>query len=206
MDTNRLNALADKVETVEPKGIRTLIAIAGAPASGKSWLAHALVEELNRRGAAAVAVPMDGFHLDNGILDARGLRARKGAPETFDGAGFVNAVRRLGREEDVVLPTFDRERDISIAGAIAIGAEDRIAVIEGNYLCFAEDPWNGLAPLWDLTCYLDVPVERLRERLIQRWLDFGHSREEAEARAVGNDLANAERIAGAQARIDVLLD
>ena len=45
---------------------------------------------------------------------------------------------------------------------------------------------------WDLSVMLNVAPEVLRERLIQRWLRHGLSREQAEARAVGNDLANAE--------------
>jgi len=70
-----------------PKG-RRLIAIAGAPASGKSTLAARVVEGLNAQvpGRAAV-VPMDGFHLDDTVLSARGDLARKGAPHTFDVLG-----------------------------------------------------------------------------------------------------------------------
>jgi pantothenate kinase len=51
---------------------------------------------------------MDGFHLDNAILTARGLLPRKGAPETFDALGFVRMVERLGTDAEVVIPGFDR--------------------------------------------------------------------------------------------------
>lgn len=87
---------------------RRLIAVAGAPASGKSVLGAALRDALRRDGVCAELVPMDGFHLDNRILDARCLRARKGAPETFDAAGFIALVQRLRSDAEVVYPLFDR--------------------------------------------------------------------------------------------------
>ena len=38
---------------------------------------------------------MDGFHLDNDILAARGLLQVKGAPETFDLVGFAGLISDL---------------------------------------------------------------------------------------------------------------
>lgn len=146
---------------------------------------------------------MDGFHLDNRLLDARGLRSRKGAPETFDVAGFVALVKRLRAGGDVVYPIFDRSRDIAIAGAAVIEANCTLAIIEGNYLLFNEDPWRELASLWDLSVWLEVPEAMLRQRCVQRWLDHDHTPEAALARAEGNDLANARRIAAARLPADV---
>ena len=65
---------------------RILVAIAGAPAAGKSTMSEKLARLLPE--GSAVVVPMDGFHYDDIVLEARGLRPRKGAPETFDFAGF----------------------------------------------------------------------------------------------------------------------
>ena len=205
MNRDRLSDLAKTVLAVQPSGQRSLIAIAGPPASGKSTLASLLVDALNEQNVGAVLVPMDGFHLDNAILRTRGLLPRKGAPETFDGQGFVHAIRRLLDESEVILPTFDRDRDISIAGAIAIGREHRIAVVEGNYLCFDEPPWQTLGTLWDFSCYLAVPESVLLERLVGRWLGHGLSPQDSEARARQNDLANAERIAASVTKVDLTL-
>ncbi|PRY23849.1 hypothetical protein CLV78_104342 [Aliiruegeria haliotis] len=205
MDTDGLADLVNRILTLPEAQPRLLIALAGPPASGKSTLGASLVEALNSLDAGAVLVPMDGFHLDNAVLVARDLLPRKGAPETFDGAGFVHAMRRLKSEKEVVLPTFDRHRDISIAGAIPIGPADRIAVVEGNYLCLAEAPWSELADIWDLSCFIDVPEDVLLERLVGRWLAHGLSAEDAETRARSNDLVNAARIKTGTGRVDVVL-
>ena len=71
---------------------RFLVAIAGPPGAGKSRLAAEL-HDILPEGTSAV-VPMDGFHFDNAVLEQRGLSARKGAPETFDFAGFEALLKR----------------------------------------------------------------------------------------------------------------
>ena len=165
--------------------------VAGPPASGKSTLAADLVAGL---GPCAALVPMDGFHLDNRVLEARRLLARKGAPETFDAAGFAHMIRRLAQEEEVAVPVFDRTQDAAIADAQVVGADAEIAVVEGNYLLLDQPPWANLRDLWDLSIFLDVPLPELERRLIRRWLDHGHTPAEALARALHNDVPNARLV------------
>jgi len=150
-------------------------------------------------------VPMDGFHLDNAILQARDLLPRKGAPETFDAAGFVHLVRRLKTDPEVIFPTFDRARDIAVAGSGVVTPSARVVLVEGNYLTFDEDPWRDLMQVWDYAVRLDVPIADLRARLIQRWLSNGFSRAAATRRAEGNDIANATRIAAKSLPVDLVL-
>lgn len=173
---------------------RSMVAIAGAPGSGKSTFASELARRLNARGQKAVVVPMDGFHLHNSLLESRNLLPRKGAPETFDAQGFVRLIRAIKAGEDVYAPVFDRTRDLSIAGAVAIPADARFVIAEGNYLMFDEAPWQALAELWDLSIRLDVPMPELRARLIQRWLSQNLSRAVATRRAESNDIPNAQRV------------
>ena len=186
-----LNGLVSRVTALRPKGRRALVAIAGPPGAGKSTLAEELVHRL---GATAALVPMDGFHIDNRILEQRGLLPRKGAPATFDSAGFLAMVRRLAMEDEVIIPTFDRTSDIAIAGAITVGPEAAIAVVEGNYLLLDAPPWRELKEFWDFSVYLDVPMKELRERLVQRWLDHGLDIGSAVLRAEANDLPNARLV------------
>jgi pantothenate kinase len=184
---------------------RKLIAVAGVPASGKSFLGAALRDALRREGLGSELVPMDGFHLDNRILDARGLLARKGAAETFDVAGFIALIHRLRTEQEVVYPLFDRARDVSIAGAGVLSPDCELVIIEGNYLLFDEKPWSDLASLWDFSIWLDTAEETILQRCIGRWLEHGHEPEAARKRAEGNDLANARRIIAARLPADMTI-
>lgn len=195
--TAQVNLLADRAHAHRALRPRTLIAIAGPPASGKSTLAAELSRRLTAQRCPNAIVPMDGFHLDNAVLDARGLLTRKGAPETFDVEGFLTLVSRLRAPGEVVYPRFDRDRDLAIAGAAVVPADCPIVIVEGNYLLFAEDPWAELAPLWHLSVQLHVEDAELRARLIQRWLRQNHTRAAATRRAETNDLPNARRVADA---------
>lgn len=172
---------------------RFITALVGAPGAGKSTLAAALVAEL---GAGARVVPMDGFHLDNPVLEARGLLARKGCPESFDALGFVHMVQRLATEAEVVIPVFDRKLDLARAGGDVVRAEDRLLIVEGNYLLLNAAPWTHALPHYGLTIALDVPEAELERRLIQRWIDHDHTPEAARARALSNDIPNARRVLG----------
>jgi fructokinase len=170
---------------------RVLVGIAGAPGAGKSTLAEALV---NLLGPQAALVAMDGFHLDNAILDARGRRFAKGSPDTFDVAGFEAILQRLKAGGEVIVPVFDRYSDVSRGSARVVPPEARIIVAEGNYLLLREAPWDRLHKLWDLTVFLDVPVAELERRLIDRWHHHGLSDAEARRRAFDNDIPNARRV------------
>ena len=188
------DALRAAVLAAPRRGRRRLVGIVGAPASGKSTLAERLCEALTADGTETAVVAMDGFHLDNRILTARNLLPRKGAPDTFDVAGFRSLLSRLGSEDEVICPSFDRRLDMSVACTHVIGPACDTLVVEGNYLMLDRPGWRALAPLWDVTIMLDVPMETLRDRLIQRWLDHGMSRMDATARAESNDLPNARLI------------
>jgi pantothenate kinase len=181
---------------------RVLVAVAGAPGAGKSTLAARLVDDL---GPGAALVPMDGYHLDNAILDARGRRFQKGSPDTFDVAGFAAMLRRLRAEDEVIIPVFDRTIDLSRGSARVVGPEARIAVVEGNYLLLRDAPWNALAPLWDLTVFLDVPEAELERRLIDRWLHHGLDTQAARHRAEANDLPNARLVVARSVPADLVL-
>lgn len=190
-----IKTLVERIRSLSVQSdTRLLVAVAGAPASGKSTLADVLADTLTLAGTSACVVPMDGFHLDNSILETRGVLHRKGAPETFDAAGFIRMVTALKPRQEVVIPTFDRARDIAIAGARVISAETDIIIVEGNYLLFDDPHWARLAQEWSLSVRLDVPMDVLRARLVQRWLDHGLDAAQAVLRAEANDLANAARI------------
>ncbi len=147
---------------------RTIIALSGPPASGKSTAAETIVAKLNQYepGSAAV-VPMDGFHYDDMVLVARGLRPRKGAPETFDCSGFAHLMSRLAAnaEEEIAVPVFDRSIEISRGSARIIPKSVKYIVTEGNYLLLNREPWSKLRPLFDMTVFLKVDRDRASQSI-----------------------------------------
>ncbi|HET8659618.1 MAG TPA: nucleoside/nucleotide kinase family protein [Micromonosporaceae bacterium] len=203
------DALAAVAPLVPPaSGRRLLVGIAGPPGAGKSTLASALAAELRRgHGAhAAVAVPMDGFHLANAELERLGLTNRKGAPETFDAAGFVHLLRRLrAADETVYAPAFNRTLNEAVAGAIPVAPEVGTVVLEGNYLLLRKEPWSGVRPLLDLAVYLDAPERARTPALLRRQRSRGLTESAARAWVNGSDAANARITAATRDLADVVL-
>lgn len=197
-------ALAEEIRRRADGRGRFITALAGPPGAGKSTLAAAVVAAL---GPGARVVPMDGFHYDDSVLIARGQRARKGAPETFDVAGFLNLMRRLrdDTETEVAIPVFDRTMELSRAGADIVTPDDQFLVVEGNYLLLDENPWTALGDYFDMTVFLDVPEAELERRLIQRWLDHGKTEAEAVAWIASNDLPNALRVTRGSRTADAVI-
>lgn len=186
------------------KARRFVVAIAGPPGTGKSTLSSALHGVLPE-GAVEV-VPMDGFHYDDAVLERRGLRSRKGAPETFDFAGFEVLLKRIrAGEPDIAIPVFDRSVELSRAAASVIGADVRFVLVEGNYLLLDEEPWSRLAPLFDFSIFLDVPRGELERRLRQRWHEHGRSEADALAWIASNDMPNIERVLARRRPADLIL-
>jgi pantothenate kinase len=170
-------------------GDRILVGIAGPPGAGKTTLAAALAASLE----SAAVVPMDGFHLANAELARLGLADRKGAPETFDSAGYVALLHRLrAAAERVYAPSFDHVMNEPIAGSIPIEPSVRVVVTEGNYLLL----WPEARKLLDLTVYVDVTSSAERvDGLIARQIDKGLSPSAAADWVHRSDEANARLIA-----------
>lgn len=154
---------------------RSITAIAGPPGAGKSTLADELADALNADEPGSAAVfPMDGYHYDDLVLVPRGLRPRKGAPETFDVAGFAHMLGRLreNRAREIAVPVFDRSIEIARAGARMIPQTVRHLIVEGNYILLDSGDWRLLHEYYDTTVLVDVPEDELRRRLTERWKDL----------------------------------
>lgn len=194
---NSMHALAERVaEGVAGRDANHpfLVGIAGPPGSGKSTLSELLRTEVNKIHGAEIAavVPMDGFHLDDAILDSKHQRAFKGAPHTFDLGGLQSLVKRIaGADVPVYVPIFDREREIAINASRVVEAHHTVVLVEGNYLLLNQPGWRDLATLFELTIAIDVPHDEIRRRLRNRWKDAGLGEEAVNRKLDNNDLPNA---------------
>ena len=196
--------LASLIREKSGEALRYMVAIVGAPASGKSTLATNLRDALVALGETAIVVPMDGFHLDDIILNARGHRARKGAPHTYDVAGFETLLKRIkAREEEIAIPVFDRSLELSRAAADIITSQAKFILVEGNYLLLKQKPWERLKPLFDFSIYLNEPIVELEQRLIKRWLDHGFDMAYAKNWIASNDQLNIKTVVEESAAADL---
>jgi pantothenate kinase len=189
---------------------RVLVGITGPPAAGKSTLAEALASEFRRDHGprAAVAVPMDGFHLASTELARLGLANRKGAPQTFDAAGFVHLLRRIraGDDDEIVYaPRYSRVLHESVGSAIPVFPDTRLVVVEGNYLLLRTEAWAGVRPLLHLVIYLDTPTAVRVGSLLRRQRSRGLDPEAAHDWVHRSDEANAALIATTREYADLVL-
>lgn len=189
-------------------GRRALLGVTGGPGAGKTTLAEHLVRTLNGDGPSwAAHVPMDGFHLADAELDRLGRRDRKGAPDTFDAAGYAALLRRLREEtgEVVYAPGFERVLEQPVAGSIPVPPSARLVVTEGNYLLLREGSWARVRPCLDEVWFCEIDEEERIRRLVARHVEFGKEHGAAVAWVLGTDQRNADLIATTRDRADLVV-
>lgn len=203
--TPDLADLAARAKGLVRDGRRAVLGVTGAPGAGKSTLVDALLEVLGADGVGHV--PMDGFHLADVELDRLGRRDRKGAPDTFDVAGYASVLGRIRDDTaDVVYaPGFERTLDQPIAASIAVPPSARLVLTEGNYLLHPGGLWPRVAGLLDEVWYVDLPDAVRLARLVSRHTDYGKTPQEAAAWAHGSDQSNAELVVATRSHADLVV-
>lgn len=196
------------VDEARRTGTRRMLGIAGAPGAGKSTLTELLAAQLPE--GSCVVVPMDGFHLADVALERLGRADRKGAPDTFDAAGYVALLQRIRtampQDPSVWAPLFERDLEQPLAGAIEVLAEVPLVITEGNYLLADDGAFAQVPGLLDARWFVELPEEQRHERLIARHERFGKTPQQARGWALGPDEANARRVAATRGRADAVVE
>jgi pantothenate kinase len=194
-------------------GRRAVLGITGAPGAGKTTLVEQLLVALAEHPPEGVAsdwvahVPMDGYHLSDAQLDRLGLRQRKGAPETFDAAGYAALLERVRTDtsDTVYAPGFERDLEQPIAAALAVPPSARLVVTEGNYLLLDEPGWQRVREAMDEVWFCDLDEPTRLERLVARHVEFGKEPDAAALWVERVDQANAALVAATRARADLVV-
>lgn len=184
---------------------RRLLGLAGPPGAGKSTLS---AQVLAAFPGQCIVAPMDGFHLAQTELERLGRADRKGAPDTFDAAGYVALLRRLREPvpgETVYAPEYRRDLRNGIAGAIGVPWDVPLVITEGNYLLLDTHGFGPVRDLLDAGWYVDLPEAVRAERLVARHELFGKAPDAAYAWTHGPDQRNADLVAGTRGRADLVI-
>ncbi len=88
---------------------------------------------------------------------------------------------------------------------IRIGVEDRVVLVEGNYLLLDEGRWAEVAGLLDVSVFLSQPMVVVREAMVERFIAGGRTEPDARAYYERVDRRNYETIMSTIARADLVL-
>jgi putative kinase len=196
---------------------RLLIGAAGPPGSGKTAFVSLLAAVINAQAAQeiACAVGMDGWHFSNAYLDSHSiwhggervsLRTLKGSPETFDVSALLTFLRQAREGGLHGYPKYSRKLHDPVPDAGFIREDDRIILVEGNYLFLQEPPWDQLSSLFDIRIFIHASWNVTRSSLEKRHLRGGKTPEFVKQHIQNVDLVNTERVLSGLPAVQVTVD
>ena len=161
-----LESLADELLHNYGRG-RTIIAVDGPDAAGKTTLADDLAVEIRKRRHDVYRASVDDFHRP------RELRYRQGrtSPAGYYADAFDYSLLRrvliepfrLNGATGFVLAGFDLERDRPLESRWTTGPADAILIVDGVFLQRPE-----LRGMWNAVVYVDVSAAERDRRYLER--------------------------------------
>lgn len=148
-----------------------IIGISGASASGKSLLAHTIIDELGSK--EVVIIPEDAYYRDRTDLsfDER-CKINYDHPDAFEHDLLIKHLNALQQGQSVNIPSYDYSQHLRNTEPKQVG-NHTIIVLEGILLLADEQ----LRKLMDIKIFMDTPLDiclirRLQRDVIQRGRNF----------------------------------
>jgi type I pantothenate kinase len=155
-----------------------IIGVAGSVAVGKSTTARILQALLQRWPSSPKVdlVTTDGFLYPNAVLTDRGIMERKGFPESYDRARFVQFLADIkSGKANVSVPVYSHLVYDVVAGSEIVIDRPDILIVEGlNILQPGELPKTGKPILFasdfiDFSIYIDADNDDLEAWFMERF-------------------------------------
>jgi type I pantothenate kinase len=173
-ETQRLHAVTN--DFLGRTSVRTpfIIGVAGSVAVGKSTVSRLLVELLKRwEGTPNVAlVTTDGFLYPNAELEARGIMARKGFPESYDRMALLKFVADIkSGVAEVSAPVYSHLFYDILPDARAVVSAPDVVIVEGlNVLQQAGAGQEvALSDYFDFKIYVDAETSDIKKWFLNRF-------------------------------------
>lgn len=190
------------IQKQKQKQRRIFVFLAAPPGSGKSTLALFLqyLSQQYEEIEEVQAVGMDGFHYTNEYLQTHYMEEgnhqfliaeRKGCAKSFNTKALLNKLNET-QKQSTLWPIYSRAIHEVVEDVVLVNKE--IILLEGNYLLLAEEEWLKLQEYCDYRIFVSADINLLKKRLINRKIEGGLSKSEAEAFYERSDYLNIVKV------------